>query len=64
MNDNKEFLDKLKALLWEYNMSINFACSDGSDTHGINDGRIEIEDSKGKVIFRTWHEWQIDPTSF
>jgi len=33
---NQEFLSKLKALLKEYNASIDWNCSPCSDMHGIN----------------------------
>lgn len=38
----KEFLNKLKELLDEYQCSIGFECSDSSDTHGVWGEKIVI----------------------
>lgn len=42
MNKNKEFLDKLHALLVEYNACISWTCGEGSDTCGIYDSCLII----------------------
>lgn len=47
-----EFLNKLKALLEEYDASISWDCDSCSDTHAIYDDCITVE--MGQVeIFRT-----------
>lgn len=41
--DKKDlFLQELKELLLAYDVSIEFGCSDCSDTHGLYDERIEV----------------------
>jgi Uri superfamily endonuclease len=41
--DKKDlFLQDLSDLLMRYNASIEFGCSDCSDTHGLYDERIEV----------------------
>jgi hypothetical protein len=55
----KEFLQKLKQLLSEYNMNIRFDCADNSDTHGLINDRIIIENDKTrKSIFKS-NDWYI-----
>lgn len=56
----KEFLAKLKALLVEYQCSIGFTCSDGSDTHGLYDDHLIIDqkqDGKDVTFFETESWW-------
>lgn len=48
-----EFIQKLKELLEEYQCSISFECSDGSDTHGISGEKIVISQQQ-KVDGRSW----------
>lgn len=55
-----EFLTKLANLLDEYNVEIEFTCSEGSDTSGLYDDRIIISDRKTeKVILDTFNEWYL-----
>jgi hypothetical protein len=42
MTMSKELIKDLKALLKKHNASIQFNCSDCSDTYGLIDERIEI----------------------
>lgn len=58
MDKKKEFLNKLKALLKEYNADIQFAVGSGSDTYGIYDGGILIR-MDNENIFRNY-DWYID----
>ncbi|SNR87208.1 hypothetical protein [Hymenobacter mucosus] len=53
----KQLRADLKALLAKYQVSICFTCSDSSDTHGLRDDRITIQDAAGKIIIDTdgWH---------
>jgi len=61
MNDlQAKFLEELKALLKKYNASINFCVSDGSDTYGLHNERLEIT-----VDNKTIHKvqgWGLDST--
>lgn len=50
-NTNQEFLAKLKALLKEYDASIDWTCSDCSDLHGVYDDHLEITIGN-KIIFK------------
>ena len=58
--DKKDFLKKLKALLKEYNASIEFTCADSSDTYGLYDDGISIK-MDGKEIKNT-KCWSLDAT--
>lgn len=49
-----EFLQKLLALLSEYDASISWSCDDGSDTHGIS-GEVLVVDIANREVLRT-HE--------
>lgn len=40
--ENQIFLSELKALLKKHNASIEFTCSDCSDTHGLYNDQIQI----------------------
>lgn len=43
MSKHEEFLDKLQALLEEYNASISWTCHSSSDLQGVYDERMEID---------------------
>lgn len=53
---NREFLLELVALLEKHNANIGFRCSDCSDTHGINDERIEATfgDNTSIILAAGW----------
>lgn len=56
----KEFVNKLKVLLEEYDVNIQFVCSPSSDTYGIYDAGIAVYENKtDKQVFRT-HDWYLD----
>lgn len=50
-NISQEFLGKLKALLQEYDASIDWTCSECSDLHGVYDDHLEITIGN-KTIFK------------
>jgi len=58
---DKEFLRKLKELMEEYNASVGFTCSDGSDTYGLYDDHLEICINEGgfkdRVVFESDGWW-------
>lgn len=59
--DKKEFLTKLANLLDEYNVDIEFTCSEGSDTYGLYDDRIIVSERKTEdTILDTCNEWYLD----
>lgn len=56
----REFLDKLKSLLDEYDVYIHFACDPCSDTYGIYDGGIAVcENRTGEQVLKT-NDWYLD----
>lgn len=62
MNKEKriEFLTKLANLLDEYNVNIEFTCSNGSDTGGLYNDRIIISERKSdQMILDTCNEWYL-----
>lgn len=61
MKDKRnEFLTKLANLLDEYNLDINFTCSQFSDTCGLYQDRIVIsERDSEEIIFDTYDEWHL-----
>ena len=55
-----EFKKKLKALLKEYNVNIQFVCSPCSDTYGIYDAGIAVcENKTDNQVLRTDY-WYLD----
>ena len=42
----KEFKQELAQLLIKYDVSIGFTCGESSDTHGLYDDQVVIEDNK------------------
>lgn len=51
MNRRNEFLTKLKALFEEYNASVGFECSPGSDLFGVYEEKIVfsiVENDNGR----------------
>lgn len=60
IDKRNEFLTKLANLLDEYNIDIEFTCSNGSDTSGLYNDRIIISERKTeKVILDTCNEWYL-----
>jgi len=55
----KQMKADLKALLAQYNVSICFTCSDSSDTHGLSQDRIIIQDNLTNKILHDGHSWQL-----
>jgi len=55
-----EFLQELKSLLKKYTASIDFCVSDGSDTYGLSDERLEI--SINNKTIRKVQGWGLDQT--
>jgi len=54
IDNNVKFLYKLKALLNEFDVSMQFNCDESSDMGGVYDARIEFVDNHThKPIFRT-----------
>ncbi|MBO3273101.1 hypothetical protein [Hymenobacter defluvii] len=50
----------LKAVLAKYNVAIAFTCSDSSDTHGLYNARLVIQDATTEAIVHdTDNDWQI-----
>ena len=47
MTKRDEFLDKLKSLLKEYDVSIGFSVSSCSDTYGLSEECLKIEHGVG-----------------
>lgn len=55
-----EFLTKLANLLDEYNVEIEFTCSEGSDISGLYSDRIIISERKTEeIILDTFDEWNL-----
>lgn len=55
-----ELVNRLKVLLEEYNVNIQFVCDPCSDTYGIYDGGIAVyENNTDKQVFRTY-DWYLD----
>jgi len=50
MLNNNEFIDELDTLLKKYNASIEWGCSQGSDTHGIHDECMTVTNGKGETL--------------
>lgn len=63
---NIEFRKELKALLEKYNASIDFSCSDGSDTHGIYDAKMVacFNLSDRMIAFDLNNGWSVDKHDF
>lgn len=62
MNEEKriEFLTKLANLLDEYNVDIEFVCSENSDICGLSNDRIIISEREtGARILDTFNEWYL-----
>lgn len=51
MTKRTEFLQKLKQLLEEYDVSISFSVGDCSDTHGLYDEKLVFEHRVNKATF-------------
>lgn len=61
IDKRNEFLTKLANLLDEYNIDIEFTCSEGSDTSGLYNDRIIISERKTEeVILDTFNEWYLN----
>jgi hypothetical protein len=50
MLNNPEFINELDVLLKKYNASIQWDCSQCSDTHGIYDERMIVINGKGETL--------------
>lgn len=63
---NIEFRRELKALLEKYNVSIDFSCSDCSDTHGIYDAKMVacFTLSDRMLAFDLSNSWGVDKQDF
>lgn len=62
MNEKKriELLTKLANLLDEYNVDIDFVCSENSDIGGLSNDRIIISEREtGARILDTFNEWYL-----
>ena len=61
MNDKRiELLTKLANLLDEYNVNIQFVCSENSDICGLYNDRIIISQREtGARILDTFNEWYL-----
>lgn len=62
MNEKKriELLTKLANLLDEYNVDIEFVCSENSDIGGLSNDRIIISEREtGARILDTFNEWYL-----
>lgn len=62
MNEKKriELLTKLANLLDEYNIDIEFVCSENSDIGGLSNDRIIISEREtGARILDTFNEWYL-----
>lgn len=62
MNEKKriELLTKLANLLDEYNVDIEFICSENSDIGGLSNDRIIISEREtGARILDTFNEWYL-----
>lgn len=62
MNEKKriELLTKLANLLDEYNVDIEFICSENSDIGGLSNDRIIISEREtGVRILDTFNEWYL-----
>lgn len=61
MNDKRsEFPTKLANLLDEYNVDIEFVCSENSDIGGLSNDRIIISEREtGARILDTFNEWYL-----
>ena len=54
-------LEELKAVLAKHKLSISFDCSEYSDTYGIYDGHICIDDKYGNTLCRSGdNDWNFD----
>ena len=54
----KEFKQELAQLLIKYDVSIGLTCGESSDTHGLYDDQVVIEDNKtGKNIVEAGDWW-------
>lgn len=47
---NQQFIEELDSLLTKYNASIDWGCSECSDTHGIYDERMTVTNRKGETL--------------
>jgi len=54
MNQDKEFLTKLKNLLSEYKADISWSCGSGSDTHGIHDEYMTVSIEDREILKRRY----------
>ena len=63
---NIEFRKELRALLEKYNASIDFSCSDCSDTHGIYDAKMVacFTLSDRMLAFDLSNSWSVDKHEF
>lgn len=63
---NIEFRKELKVLLEKYNASIDFSCSDCSDTHGIYDAKMVacFNLSDRMIAFDLNNGWSVDKHDF
>ena len=63
---NIEFRKELRALLGKYNASIDFSCSDCSDTHGIYDAKMVacFTLSDRMLAFDLSNSWSVDKHEF
>lgn len=63
---NIEFRRELKALLEKYNVSIDFSCSDCSDTYGIYDAKMVacFNLSDKMLAFDLNNGWSVDKHDF
>lgn len=63
---NINFRKELKELLKKYNASIDFSCSDCSDTHGIYGAKLEVcfQLSNNTTVFDLCNGWSVDKHDF
>lgn len=60
IDKRNEFLTKLANLLDEYNVDIQFVCSENSDICGLYNDRIIISEREtGAGILDTFNEWYL-----
>lgn len=60
IDKRNEFLTKLANLLDEYNVYIEFVCSENSDIGGLSNDRIIISEREtGARILDTFNEWYL-----
>lgn len=50
MTKEKEFIEKLKNLLREYNAEIDWTCSPCSDLHGVYNEAMRISINKKEIL--------------